>query len=193
MEDDARPARQDDGFNVDSERVYRWHEGLPGGMSQFPRFSGDVPEPPSELGDISPENSPSQQPTSDHVDQAEGARQTPQGGKRRRRTRPTEAAMTSMAMEARRDQNPAEMHEPWFSRAEAARYLEIHPNTLDGLRRTGKVRALHITDRKMVYPLSELERFTREQLAQSPQGPVVPPPAPEPRTRRARPWNAPKD
>ena len=98
--------------------------------------------------------------------------------------------MTSATMEARRDQNPAEMHEPWLSRAEAAGYLGIHPNTLDGLRRAGKVRALRITDRKMVYPLSELERFTREQLAQPSQGPVVPPPPPAPRRPRAKSWRA---
>jgi len=96
--------------------------------------------------------------------------------------------MTSTMMDPSK---PGELHEPWLSRKAAAEYLGgIHVNTLDKLVRQGKIRPLRITDRNQVFPLSELERFTREQQAQPPQGTVVPPPPPAPRRPRAKSWRA---
>jgi len=100
--------------------------------------------------------------------------------------------MTSTSMDP--ETKFSDLHEPWLKREQAAEYLGIHPNTLDSLRRDGKIHPLYITSRVLVYELSELERFTREQRGLPPLGPVEPPPAPEPqpKPRRVRDWNAPK-
>jgi hypothetical protein len=102
------------------------------------------------------------------------------------------AGMTSATMEP--GTTPSEAHEPWYTRVEAAAYLDIHPNTLDEKRRQGKIRPIYITERNIRYPLSELQRYVQQQQTLEPLPPPVLPPAPDPRLkrRRARPWTAPQ-